>query len=157
MAKSNPVHRIFLAEDNAADVVLVREALERQSLTCSLTAYPDAQTAILAAERCGTSGHPVPDLMLLDLNLPWGHGCDVLEAAARNPALRAVRKAILSSFVGSPRDVERARGLGATSFIMKPSNLERFLDDVGKQIANLLETVDEAPSDSPDAADAASS
>jgi len=87
MAKPNLIRRIFLAEDNVADVVLVREALEQQSLNCELTAYPNAQAAILAAERCGTDGYPVPDLMLVDLNLPCGHGCDVLEAAARNPAL----------------------------------------------------------------------
>jgi len=124
--------------------VLVREALERHSLNCELTAYPNAQAAILAAERCGMDGHPTPDLMLIDLNLPWGHGCDVLEAAAKNPALNSVRKAILSSFVGSPTDVERARSLGATGFIMKPSNLEEFLDNVGRQIAHLLESSDAA-------------
>jgi CheY-like chemotaxis protein len=144
MAKSNQVRRIFLAEDNAADVILVREALERHSLSHELTVYPNAQAAILAAERCGMEGYPTPDLILVDFNLPWGHGCDVLEAAARNPALHSVRKAILSSFVGSPSDVERARMLGATGFIMKPANLEEFLDSVGRQIAHLLESSDAA-------------
>ena len=144
MPKSNQIPRIFLAEDNAADVVLVKEALKRHSITCELTAYPDAQAAILAVERCGSDGHPVPDLMLVDLNLPWGHGCNVLAAAAKNPALDSVRKAILSSFVGSPGDVETARRLGATSFIMKPANLEDFLEDVGRQIAHLLESSDAA-------------
>ena len=43
MAKPNLIRRIFLAEDNVADVVLVREALEQQSLNCELTAYPNAQ------------------------------------------------------------------------------------------------------------------
>lgn len=138
------MRRIFLAEDNAADVLLVREALKRHSVSCELAVYPNAQAAILAAERCGLDGYPTPDLILVDLNLPWGHGCDVLEAAAKNPALRSVRKAILSSFVGSPGDVERARGLGATRFIMKPANLEQFLDEVGRQIANLLESSDAA-------------
>ena len=144
MGKGSQMLRIFLAEDNAADVVLVKEALRRHSLVCELTAYPNAQAAILAAERCGQDGNPAPDLILVDLNLPWGHGCDVLEAAAKNPALNSVRKAVLSSFVGSPEDVENARSLGATAFIMKPANLERFLDEVGKQIANLLESSDAA-------------
>jgi CheY-like chemotaxis protein len=148
MAKSGQLLRIFLAEDNAADVMLVKEALRRHSVECHLSAYPNAQAAILAAERCGTDGYPIPDLILLDLNLPWGHGCDVLEAAAKNPGLRSVPKAILSSFLGSPDEVERARKLGATSFIVKPATLERFLDDVGRQIANLLENADEPPSDS---------
>ena len=144
MAKSSQVLRIFLAEDNAADVVLVREALERHSVSCELTAYPNAQAAILAMERCGMDGNPVPDLILVDLNLPWGHGCDVLEAAAKNPEVRSVRKAVLSSFIGSPSDVERARRSGATSFIMTPANLENFLDEVGRQIASLLPSSDAA-------------
>ena len=70
MAKSSQVFRIFLAEDNAADVVLVEEALKRHSIGCELTAYPDAQAAILAAELCGREGHPAQDLMLIALNLP---------------------------------------------------------------------------------------
>jgi CheY-like chemotaxis protein len=144
MVKSSQVFRIFLAEDNAADVVLVREALDRHSISYELMAYPNAQAAMLAAERCGSDGHPVPNLMLVDLNLPWGHGCNVLEAASKNPALNSVRKAILSSFVGSPSDVETARRLGATSFIMKPANLEEFLEDVGRQIAHLLESSEAA-------------
>ena len=45
--------RIFFAEDNAADVLLVKEALKRHSVSCELTAYPNAQAAILAAGRCG--------------------------------------------------------------------------------------------------------
>ena len=81
------MRRIFLAEDNAADVLLVREALKRHSVSCELAVYPNAQAAILAAERCGLDGYPTPDLILVDLNLPWGHGCDVLEAAAKNPAI----------------------------------------------------------------------
>jgi len=141
MEKKRP-HRILFAEDNAGDVMLVEEALKRRSIQCQVTVYPDAQIAILAAQRCGVDGRAVPDLMLLDLNLPWGHGCDVLEAAARNPALNSVRKVILSSFLGPSGDSERARRWGATRFIVKPSSFERFLEDVGQQLADLLEPPD---------------
>jgi CheY-like chemotaxis protein len=151
MAKLGQLRRIFFAEDNAADVMLVEEALKRRDVNYTLTAYPNAQAGILAAERCGLDGHPVPHLILIDLNLPWGHGCDVLEAAAKNPALKSVQKVILSSFVGSAGDVERARNLGATCFIMKPANLDRFLEEVGTQIARLLEPRDEAQSAGADA------
>ena len=130
---------IFLAEDNAADVRLVEEALRRRNIPCIMAVYRDAQSAIVAVENYGTDSRPIPDLMLLDLNLPWGHGCDVLQAAAANPLLAAVPKAILSSFIGSPDEVERARSLGASSFILKPANFDQFMNDVGEDIKTLLE------------------
>jgi CheY-like chemotaxis protein len=127
--------------------MLVKEALGRRSIECQLSVYPNAQLAILAAERCGLDGNPLPDLILLDLNLPWGHGLDVLQAAAKNPALRPVPKAIVSSFVGSSSDIEKARSLGATAFIAKPANLEQFLDYVGTEIGKLLSAQGEERSD----------
>ena len=130
---------IFLAEDNAADVGLVEEALKRRGVSYTLTVYRDAQAAILAVEKCGTDSRPIPDLVLLDLNLPWGTGCDVLKAAASNPLLADVPKAILSSFIGSPGEMERARSLGASALIMKPANFDEFISEVGTQVAYLLQ------------------
>lgn len=142
-----PTHKIiFLAEDNAADVGLVEEALKRHGIEYRLAVYRDAQAAILAVEKCGSGSRPVPDLVLLDLNLPWGTGCDVLSAAALNPVLADVPKAILSSFIGSTEEVDRARRLGASTFILKPANFEQFINEVGTQVALLLESGQRAAS-----------
>ena len=136
MKKPDRIVRIFLAEDNATDVMLVEEALKRRNITCQLAVYPNARAAITAAELCGVNS-PIPDLILLDLNLPSGQGCDVLLAAASNPQLASVPKAILSSFMG-PAEVHRAQELGASGFIMKPVDREDFVVNVGAQIVDLL-------------------
>lgn len=129
--------RILLAEDNAADVWLIKEALKRQSLDVEIENYTTAEDAINAIARCGFESSSVPDLILLDYNLPTGHGGEVLEAAASNPHLAAVPKAILSSFM-QPHESERMLGLGACCFIPKPPNLHEFLRVVGSQVNTLL-------------------
>ncbi len=79
----------------------------------------------------------MPDLVLLDYNLPRGHGGEILAAAAANPNLAEVPKAILSSFM-QPQDVEKMLEMGAACFIMKPAGLHDFLRDVGTKVSDLL-------------------
>lgn len=130
--------RIFLAEDSMADVRLIEEALRRQSLEYELEHYSTAEEAIEAAQKSGTGDRPVPDLILLDYNLPRGHGCDILLAAAANPSLAGVPKAIVSSFL-RPDEKARAITLGASCFITKPATLKEFLHDIGTRVSELLQ------------------
>jgi chemotaxis family two-component system response regulator Rcp1 len=135
--------RILLAEDSPADVWLITEALKRQSLVFAIDHYSTAEQAIAAVLGCGRNGFPVPDLILLDYNLPQGHGGDILAAAAGNPHLSKVPKAILTSWL-RPVDADRSRQLGATCLITKPATLEDFLELVGTRVARLLKRADVA-------------
>jgi CheY-like chemotaxis protein len=129
--------RIFLAEDNAADVWLVEEAMRRKSIDFKIDNYATAAEAVEAVRHCGAGESPVPDLILLDYNLPSGYGGDVLEAAVENPRLASVPKAILTSFL-PPGESERALQMGARCVITKPASLEEFLREVGGKVAELL-------------------
>jgi DNA-binding response OmpR family regulator len=129
--------RIFLAEDNLGDVFLIEEALRRQSLVCDIDHYATAEEAIRAAELCGNEGAPVPDLMMLDYNLPRGNGGDILAAAGRNRKLASVPKVIVTSFLQA-EELTEALELGASCLITKPVDFESFMRDVGAKIAELL-------------------
>jgi CheY-like chemotaxis protein len=129
--------RIFLAEDNMGDVLLIEEAIRRQSLECEIDHYATAEEAIDAIERCGNPGVPVPDLMLLDYNLPRGNGSDILAAASHNPNLAVVPKVIVTSFLQA-QELAQALELGASGLITKPVHFESFMNDVGAKIAELL-------------------
>ena len=129
--------RVFLAEDNSADVWLIEEALTRQRLDFSLEHYSTAEDAINGARQCGSNNSPVPDLMLVDFNLPRGDGRDVLAAAASNPKLAFVPKIVISSFL-RPEETEQALRLGANCFLAKPTDLDSFLTTVGSKVKELL-------------------
>lgn len=139
--------RVFLAEDNVADVWLVEEALRRQSLDYHLDHYSTAEDAIVAAKACGAGDILVPDLMLVDFNLPRGDGRDVLSAAATNPSLARVPKVVMSSFLRQ-EEMEQAMKLGACCLIPKPTGLDAFLTTVGSKVVELLNAAADAQASS---------
>ena len=129
--------RIYLAEDNAADVWLIEESLRRRSISFEIENFTTAPEAIAAVSKYGNEDTPAPDLMLLDYNLPGGHGGDILASAARNPHLSLVPKAIVTSFL-QPNEVKAVIDLGAHCVIHKPAGLEEFMSEVGGQVEALI-------------------
>jgi chemotaxis family two-component system response regulator Rcp1 len=130
-------YRIFVVEDSPADLRLIQEALREYAIEYELSHYSAADAAISAIANCGVDGKAIPDLILLDFNVPRGEGRDVLAAASNNPALAATPKAVLSSSM-SIKDRDQAMKLGARCFVVKPSELDPFLTQVGSMIAGLL-------------------
>lgn len=129
--------RVFLVEDNEADANLVKEVFRSLSLPCEISHYTTVQEGVAAAQREGQNNSGVPDIILVDHNLPGGDGLEVLAAIAENPNLRDVPKAILSSFV-LPEEIKRAEKLGSRCVISKPVSLHEFLREVGSGISMLL-------------------
>lgn len=127
--------RIFLVEDNAPDVILIREALHAQKISYRLQCCADGEEAIRALSDAETL--LVPDLIVLDLNLPRIGGFDVLRWVRSEPSLSRVPVAILTSSQ-SAQDRQLAENLGATAFISKPPNLADFLTKVGSALVELL-------------------
>ena len=126
--------RLVLIEDNPADVLLVREAIRETGLTVELICYPDVPEAISALAN---EADPLPDAILIDLNLPRGEGITVIQALRASGRLEGVPLAILTSSQ-SPRDLEQAQKLQVCRYIHKPSTLQQFMDQVGGAITELL-------------------
>jgi CheY-like chemotaxis protein len=126
--------RLVLIEDNPADVLLVREAIREIGLAVELISYPDVPEAIAGL---GNPGNPLPNAILMDLNLPKGEGMTVIKALRASERLRDVPLAILTSSQ-SPRDLEQAQRLKVNWYIHKPSTLDEFLTTVGNAVSELL-------------------
>ena len=132
-------YRILLIEDNPGDVRLIHECLRAQGIDYQLTHCETVDSAIQRVRAYGLEGEDVPDLILLDYNLPRGEARTVISAAMENPVLGATPKAVVTSSV-SPRDKQEALRNGADCFIYKPADLDAFLTEVGGKIAELLAT-----------------
>ena len=132
--------QILLAEDNPADVYLLREALSMQKQAFELTVFTDGEQAInyIDAAADPSRAEIAPDLIVLDLNLPKSDGSDVLRRIREKPDLQQVPVVVLSSS-DSNRDRQFAQQLGASSYITKPSDLDGFLS-LGKTLFDLIDS-----------------
>jgi two-component system, chemotaxis family, response regulator Rcp1 len=126
--------RILLVEDNAGDVYLLEETLKRREIDYEITHYEDGEQAIRALRRDDCL---IPDLILLDLNLPRREGFDVLQTIRSKPAMVGVPVGILTSS-DAARDRHRVALSGGERYIHKPPTLEEFLDQVGQAIEDML-------------------
>jgi len=131
--------QVLVVEDNPADVQLLRWALERASLDCELVVIDDGSAALdFVQQRGAYADARVPDLALLDLNLPKYDGIEILQALRSNKAFAEVPVAILSSS-SSPRERARLDTFGVARYITKPADLEQFLA-IGFVLKDLLST-----------------
>jgi CheY-like chemotaxis protein len=112
--------RVLLVEDSPHDVRFVREALS-ESGNVELEVVSNGSDVIAALER----GARLPDLVLLDLNLPGCRGEEVLRAIRARPRTRRVPVVILSSS-RAPEDVRRCYEDHANSYIVKPLEYDDF-------------------------------
>jgi two-component system, chemotaxis family, response regulator Rcp1 len=88
-------------------------------------------------EEVGPETKPMPDVAILDLNVPKRDGSEVLAYLRGSPKLRHIPAVVLSS---SPKHVIRDRAAQADCYITKPNELEAFLG-IGKEIRDCVETV----------------
>ena len=130
LAASRPA-RVLLVEDNEADVRLTREALREagENVRLSAVGAGDLALAYLRSEG-GYADVPRPDLVLLDLNLPRKNGLEVLEEMRADPQLRSIPVIVLTSSAAR-QDVEDCYARGANAFVVKPLELDAFMDLIG--------------------------
>lgn len=119
--------KILLAEDNPADVYLIRTALDEHGVDFPLQVAADGKEVLQILDQEQTSGESELRLIVLDLNLPRHDGIEILQRLRETQALAHVPVVVLTSS-DSPRDRVLASQLGASRFLRKPSNLEQFLN-----------------------------
>ena len=126
---------ILLAEDNPADVYLIREALKEHGIECPVRVVWDGREVLQFISDASSTDHGV-GLIILDLNLPRHDGIEVLQKLRETAELAHVPVVVLTSS-DSPRDRVIASELGAACYVRKPSSLEQFLN-LGEVFKRLL-------------------
>jgi CheY-like chemotaxis protein len=117
---------ILVIEDGDDDFAVLSESLRiadvpNELIRCSngreISAY------LRNAASLPLSRYPV--MILLDLNLPGADGRNVLREVRNHPLLCAVPVVILSTS-SHPADIETSYRLGASAYMVKPMELDRF-------------------------------
>ena len=129
---------ILLAEDNPADVYLIRRALRDHGVDRTIRVSGDGKDTLQILSREGAyQERESLDLIILDLNLPRYDGIEILERLRAAEEFDRVPVVVLTSS-DSPRDRQSANRLGATLYLRKPTSLEQFLA-MGQLFKGLLE------------------
>ncbi len=130
--------RILLVEDSTSDIELTFRAIQRIDINFDIIVCRDGQEALdfmfATGKYANRSKNELPQLILLDLNLPKVSGHDVLKAVRENPDTRHIPVVILTTS-DEERDIGRGYELGMNSYVCKPVDYEEFcktIGDIGK-------------------------
>ena len=121
--------RILLVEDSVADAKLFAIALDEAGSTSEVMTAEDGDDALRKLTAIVHGDIPRPDVVVLDINLPRVNGIDVLRRIKGDPELRTMPVVVFSTSRADV-DVAAAYACGASSYVVKPVDLHRFMDVV---------------------------
>jgi CheY-like chemotaxis protein len=129
MALNQTTRTVLYVEDEECDLFFMQAAFQKAGLGQALRGLGNGQEAIDYLSGSGAyadrSQHPLPSMLLLDLNLPLVSGFEVLQWLRGRPEFQALPVVIFSSS-SEEEDKARARQLGANDYIEKPSSGMHF-------------------------------
>jgi len=118
--------RVLIVEDNPGDVRLIKEAfLDADGAIVTAVAKDGIEAVDYLFRRGAFENAWLPDLMMLDLNLPKKSGHEVLAAVKADGDLKNIPIIVFSSSA-APKDVTGAYGLGANCYVTKPADLDEL-------------------------------
>ncbi len=117
---------ILFVDDNPGDSELVEEAFKQYEVPVRFHKVDSGAKALEFLSQRAASGEALPDLVLLDVNLPAMNGHQVLQRIRADPALAEVSVVMLSSSERR-KDIEASEALKAESYVIKPTNWDEYL------------------------------
>jgi CheY-like chemotaxis protein len=127
------VGSILLVEDSAIDLDIALRAFKRCQLCNPVQIARDGEEVVEFMQQWET-GHPVPNVILLDMNLPKIGGLEVLKRLKSHEDFKAIPVIMLTNS-GNERDIHDAYQLGANSYVIKPMDFGSY-----KELASQIET-----------------
>ena len=126
LADGKPIE-ILLVEDNENDVLLTRMGLKKAKLIMNLHHARDGIECMEFLHREGKfAAAPVPDLILLDLNMPRMDGREVLAEIVADERLRHLPVVVLTTSA-EEGEILKMYSLRCSSYIVKPVDFDKFV------------------------------
>jgi CheY-like chemotaxis protein len=131
MSKHGVPITILMADDDADDRRLTRDALEESRLANDLRFVENGEELLDYLRHQGkfkdAEKAPRPGLILLDLNMPRMDGRTALKEMKADPDLRQIPVTVLTTSKAD-EDIFRSYDLGVNSYIVKPVTFEALVD-----------------------------
>ena len=125
MPKIKPSH-VLLIEDNEGDILLTTEALEERDLADKITVIRDGKLAIEYLDNLAIKDiNNLPDIILLDINLPKKNGHEVLHHIKESLHLKQIPVIMLTTS-SAEQDILESYKNHANCYITKPSDMEAY-------------------------------
>ena len=138
--------QILLVEDNPGDIELIREALRSGKILNDLHVVEDGFDALAFLRQQGRFvGMPMPDLVLLDINLPRKSGHEVLAEIRADPEFKTMPVIILTTS-DLDKDILQGYQHHVNAYVTKPALVADFFEAV-KTIEQFWLTLVKLPSD----------
>jgi len=136
-------YQVLLIEDNLCDIRLVEEAFKESDVPAQLIVARDGDEAstMLFADKNAQS---LPDLILMDLNMPRKSGQELLVELKSHPRLRYIPVVVFTSS-SADSDVVTAYKHRANSYIVKPIQLADFFELIQRMMHFWLNVVQLPP------------
>lgn len=124
-AVSRPL-RLLLVDDSLMDRHLAEEVFAEYAHLCEVTTVGSGQEALTYLRSPGAA---LPDVVLLDVNMPGMSGFEVLEALKADPRLVPIPVVMLTTS-NHDHDITRAYTLHASSYLIKSVSFQDFVAQV---------------------------
>lgn len=123
---------VLLVEDNPGDVRLTQEAFKEAKMSINLDVTMDGAEAIkFLRKEAPYEDSVIPDLILLDLNLPKKDGREVLKEIKTDDMLKRIPVVVLTTS-NAEQDIMKSYNLHVNCYINKPVDFEKFFDIIQK-------------------------
>jgi CheY-like chemotaxis protein len=127
-----PQRVLLYIEDNAANLELVEQLIERRSDLILLSAKAGYPGIELARSR-------LPEVILMDINLPDINGLAILELLRNDPVTAGIPIIALSSDA-FPRHIEKGLEAGFFRYMTKPYRIDDFMQQLDETLAHAEQT-----------------
>lgn len=114
---------LFLVEDNDDDVFVILRAINQTGLVVATEVAEHGEALLTSLKASCEEGAALPNIILLDINMPRMDGFEVIRVLKSDPKLCHIPVLFLTT-TSRKEDIQRAFASGASSFFSKPADFE---------------------------------
>jgi DNA-binding response OmpR family regulator len=118
---------IIMVDDSENDAFIAERCYRRARIPNPFIVFQRGSEMIEYLEHVRKGDKVMPAAVLLDINMPEMNGFEILQAVRSCPDFQSVPVILMLTNSDNPRDIAKARELGADDFTVKPASFEDYV------------------------------